>query len=321
MRKATKIWLVIATVLVLIGCILLGCVMAMTQWDFSKLSTVKMETNEYEMGEDFSNIAVDTDTADITFTLSDDGKCKVVCYEASKQKHTVSVAQDTLIIGRTNEKAWYDYMAIGFKTPKITVYLPRTEYAALSVKESTGDITVPKDFRFERANITLSTGDIGFYASVSGLVNMKSSTGKVLVENAAAGALDISTSTGSVTMGGVTCEGDIKVEVTTGKVAVTDTQCKNLTSEGDTGDITLQNVIATGKLDIERSTGDVTFAGADAGEIEVETDTGDVTGSLLTDKVFVTETDTGRVDVPKTVTGGKCEISTDTGNIKITIAD
>lgn len=319
MNKTTKLWLLIAAALVLLGCIVLGGVMAMAKWDFSKLSTVKMGTNEHEISEEFSHIAMDTDTADITFAVSNDGKCKVVCYEAIKERHSVSVQEDTLVIRRTNEKAWYDYISIGFKTPKITVYLPKTEYAALSVRESTGDITVPKDFRFESANIALSTGNIGFYASVSGPVSMKASTGKVWVEGAAAGGLDISASTGSVTVRGVTCEGDMKIEVTTGKVAVTDTQCKNLTSEGDTGDITLQNVIATEKLDIKRDTGDVTFAGADAGEIKVETDTGDVTGSLLTDKVFLTQTDTGRVDVPKTATGGKCTLSTDTGNIKITV--
>ena len=32
-----------------------------------------------------------------------------------------------------------------------------------------------------------------------------------------------------------------------------------------------------------------------------------------------TKTDTGRVDVPKTVEGGRCEITTDTGDIKITV--
>lgn len=79
------------------------------------------------------------------------------------------------------------------------------------------------------------------------------------------------------------------------------------------------NVIATEKFSIKRSTGDVTFDGCDATEIFVETDTGNVKGSLLTDKVFIAQTDTGRVDVPKTVNSGKCEICTDTGDIKIDI--
>lgn len=47
--------------------------------------------------------------------------------------------------------------------------------------------------------------------------------------------------------------------------------------------------------------------------------TGDVTGTLLSEKVFITETGTGSVNVPKTVTGGKCEIKTSTGDIQIEI--
>ena len=77
--------------------------------------------------------------------------------------------------------------------------------------------------------------------------------------------------------------------------------------------------ILTGEFNLERNTGDIEFHGCDAETIYVETDTGDVTGTLLTDKVFITETDTGSVDVPKSVSGGRCEISTDTGDIRIEI--
>ena len=62
---------------------------------------------------------------------------------------------------------------------------------------------------------------------------------------------------------------------------------------------------------------DVRFEGCDAGELSVRTDTGDVTGTLLSGKVFLVQSDTGRVEVPKTVSGGRCEIATDTGDILI----
>ena len=81
----------------------------------------------------------------------------------------------------------------------------------------------------------------------------------------------------------------------------------------------MADVIAVGMISVERSTGDVKLDSCDAGEISVTTDTGDVTGSLLTDKVFITQTDTGRVNVPETTSGGKCRIFTDTGDIQIEI--
>ena len=119
----------------------------------------------------------------------------------------------------------------------------------------------------------------------------------------------------------MTCDADISIGLSTGKAYLTDIVCKNLTSMGSTGDISLKNVIAAEKISIERSTGDVTFEGSDAAELCITTDTGDVEGSLLTDKVFITKTDTGRINVPNSITGGRCEITTDTGDIKITISD
>jgi len=63
----------------------------------------------------------------------------------------------------------------------------------------------------------------------------------------------------------------------------------------------------------------VVFEGCDAGEIYVDTDTGDVSGTLLSDKVFIVKTDTGKIDVPNSISGGRCEIETDTGDVKISI--
>ena len=50
------------------------------------------------------------------------------------------------------------------------------------------------------------------------------------------------------------------------------------------------------------------------------TDTGEVKGTLRSEKIFFTESDTGKISVPKSVTGGRCEITTDTGDIEIEIA-
>ena len=61
------------------------------------------------------------------------------------------------------------------------------------------------------------------------------------------------------------------------------------------------------------------FELCDAGELFIETDTGNVKGSLLSEKIFIVSSDTGRIDVPKSTSGGRCEIETDTGDIKITL--
>ncbi len=319
MSKRTKIWLIIAASLVLIGSIIFGGVMTMFKWDFTKLSTVKYETNDYEINEEYKNISIVTKTADILFVLSKNQKTSVVCHEQENMKHSVSVRDGALLIEVYDTRKWYEHIGINFTTPKITVYIPQGEYGELLVKGSTGDIEIPKEFKFQSIDISGSTGNVTNLASASKIIKINISTGNIRVENISAGALDLSVSTGSITVSNVTCEAELKINVSTGKTHITDTKCQNIVSSGDTGDISLKNVIATERFSIERSTGDVKFDSSDAAEIFVKTDTGSVKGSLLTEKVFITQSDTGSVDVPKTVTGGKCEISTDTGNIKITI--
>ncbi len=319
MKTRTKVWLIIAASLVLTGCILFAGVMTALKWNFMELATVKYETNIYEISEAFDGISMNTDTADIIFALSDDGKCKVECREEENAKHSVAVKDGTLVVELIDDRSVYDYIGLNFGSPKITIYLPRAEYTSLLIQDDVGDIEIPKEFTFKHVDISLSTGDVDFYASASEMIKIKTGTGDICVENISAGSLELSAGTGEVTALGVSCAGDVTVSVSIGKACLTDIACKSVISSGNTGDISLDNVIAAEKLSIERSTGDVKFKGSDAAELFVKTDTGDVTGSLLTDKIFITQTNTGDVDVPDTAAGGRCEIRTNTGDIEIKI--
>lgn len=317
MRRRTKIWLIIATFLVLFGCILFAGVMTTLKWDFMELATVEYETNTYVVSEVFDSISINTDTADIVFSLSDDDKCRVECHEEENSNHSVTVEDGTLTIELIDERT--GYIGLNFDSPKITVYLPKTEYTTVLINGDTSDVEIPNDFMFKDVDISISTGDVDFCASASELIKIKTSTGDICVENLSVGTLDLKVSTGKVTVSGVTCEGDVTVGVSTGKAYLTDIVCKSVISSGSTGDIFLSNVIATEKFLIERSTGDVKLDGSDAIEIFVKTDTGDVTGTLLSEKIFITETDTGIISVPKTTSGEKCEIQTSTGDIRMDV--
>ncbi len=316
MSKSVKIWLIIGTSLVLIGAIIFGGVMMALNWDFTKLSTVKYETNEYEITQGYKNIKVITDTADIVFIPSEN--TKVVCYEETKQKHLITVKDNTLVI-EAESKKWYEHIGINFGSPKIEVYIPAGEYGALTVKASTGNTEIPKEYNFESIDISKSTGGVKCLACASGDIEIKTSTGNINVENITAGSLNLIASTGKVTVSNVECVGDLSVKVSTGKATLESVKCNDVISTGSTGDIKLENVIADENIDIKRSTGDIKFDGCDAGELIIKTDTGDVKGTLLSDKVFITKTDTGSIKVPETLSGGKCKITTDTGDIKIEI--
>lgn len=319
MKKSTKIWLITAVSFVLIGCIVLAGAMTVLGWNWSKLSTINYQLNQYQIDDVFDNISVDSKTAQITFAVAEDGICRVSCYEENKVKHAVSVQGNTLVIKADDRREWYDYIGINLAFAKITVYLPQTEYEALIVRSKTGDVILPKELRFGQVDIALATGDVSFNACATGKVKIKTSTGDVCLANTYMDELDVSVTTGSITARDVVCTGDIATKSSTGRTEFINVQCDGLVSDGTTGDLLLRGVIATGQCSITTSTGDVTMASCDAAELFIETDTGDVTGSLLSEKVFITHTDTGDVEVPKSVNGGRCEIITDTGDIEITV--
>ena len=264
-------------------------------------SSRKYESNVHEINEEVNSISIKTATPHIELVPSDDGMCKVVCYEEAKERHSIEVQNGTLTINVLNDKKWYDYIVFNIDSPKITIYLPKAEYSSLVIEGSTGDIEIAKDFVFKNIDVSISAGDVKCYASAEETIKIATNTGNIYMESISATSLDLM--------------------VSTGRVTVSDIVCKNFTSQGDTGDISLKNVISTEKISIERETGDVTLEASDAVEIFITTDTGDVKGSLLTDKVFITKTDTGRINVPNSITGGRCEITTDTGDIKISILD
>ena len=298
--------------------LIIFCMMILTM---TACSSMNYETNIHEVNEEFNNISIKTDTADIAFVPSNDGMCRVACYEDAKSIHSVEIQNGTLMINVVNNKKWYDYIGVNIDSPKITVYLPEKAYSSLVIEESTGDIEISKDFKFKSIDISLSTGNVKCYASAVENITIAASTGDIYAEGISASSLDLTVSTGNVTVSSVTCEEDITIGVSTGKTYLTDVVCKNLASTGSTGDISLKNVISTENISVERSTGDITLDRSDAAELFIMTSTGDVEGSLLTNKVFIIKTDTGRINVPNSITGGRCEITTDTGDIKILILE
>ena len=249
--KKSIIWIVTISVLLLIAGIVL----------YSLARPCELETHEYEILENFKDIKITTDTADIQFILSEKPNSFIVCEEEKNAKHSVIVKENTLRIEVDDNKKWYEYLDINFCTPKITVYLEKSVYGNISLETDTGNILLDNIIATGKLAAETETGNVNFEACDASEVFIKTDTGNVL----------------------------------------------------------LDDVITTGKLAIETDTGNVSFEACDASEAFIKTDTGNVTGSFLTDKVVFAESDTGNIDIPKVIADEKCEIITDTGNIKITI--
>ncbi len=317
MSKKAKIWLIISILFIIGGIIVLG-VMSMFNWDFSKNSSKDFITSEYTL-DNFENLSINTKISHIKILPSEDSKASVVCYELKNAKHSVFVKENTLNIKFKDERKWYEHIKVSFACPKISIYLPEEVYKTLNINSSTGDIEIAKDFTFQNIKIQESTGNVKNFASATNEIEINATTGDVLIENISAKSLKIALSTGKISVLKADLKDDIKLKVSTGKTEISNTTCQNLVSSGSTGDMQMEKVIANGTFSIDRTTGNINLKKCDASGLFIKTSTGDVEGSLMSEKVFIAKTDTGDIDLPKTTGGGKCEIISDTGDIKIDI--
>lgn len=301
MKTSTLVTIIVASSLLVAGIIIGFVGLTIIGFDWKKLSTYTIVVNTHEISDAFDKIHVDTDTTDVSFVLSEDGQCKVVCEENEKATHIAAVREGVLTVTLTDERKWYDFIGINIDRTSITVYLPEATYASLSAETNTGDIELSESLSFGNVTLSADTGDIICYASVTGKLDAETNTGHIKIENVSVGSMDL--------------------EVNTGKVKLSHVSCTHITAQTDTGDMTLIDVTAGETMRLTADTGDVTFDGCDAAEIHVKTSTGDISGTLRSEKIFFAESSTGKVDVPKSMNGGKCEMSTSTGDIHITVVE
>lgn len=303
MSNTAKIWLIIAACLTVLGILICIGALAMTHWNISGFSNVELTTITHEVKESFDNISIDVETADIVFKPADNGQCKVDCYDSEKNPYTVSVQENTLNITTDNSANWSERLRFfSFKSPKITVFLPAKEYKQLSLSTDTGDVEIPGDFSFAGVTINGATSDVDCRASASDNMEIHSTTGDISLGSLSADNIDIAVTTGDVKMQDVTAQGDVTVKTTT-------------------GDITLKNTVSAKAFSFTGVSCDIQFDLCDAAQITVKTVTGDITGTLCSDKAFTAKSSSGDVDVPNTTDGGKCELTTNTGDIHIRIVN
>ena len=351
--------IIVAVALIVAGSILAGCSLwgMGSLWENVNVSP-EVVTVQDTIAQEFTHIDAELKDADLTLLPSPDNTCYYIATTYKDMPCTVTVENGTLKIRQGDDRQWHQHVGIVWEETSLQVYLPETVYGQLTVTGNTSDVDIPHNFTLESANIVTDTGDVKLGCQVNGQVNVATDTGDITVQNTASQAINAATDTGSIHLDGVTCDsisvstdtGFIRIgqaqvaqllsaTSTTGSKALTDVKCGSLKIESttgdntlrnvavsgnaklesDTGDWELENVIASGDAQLDSTTGDWEFDGFDAANITMQTNTGDVEGTLLSDKIFFADSDTGNVKVPRTTTGGTCQINTDTGDIELDI--
>lgn len=331
MKNSTKVWIIAAILLIIAGGALIAITAARRSSETNNMIVQHNVTNTYPLeAGTFSSIYINCETAEVRFIPVKDSDCRVVLQEPENRPHTVRVVDGTLTIDlpKRESKNFFDFLSDAFSTfsftaekVTMTLYLPAEKYNSLTINTSTGDVIIPADYTFGSLNITGSTSDIQLSCRVSQGLAVETDTGDITLTDLYAQKVQLKTTTGNVTadLDLTACPSPFQVETDTGKIRLSCLHSWNFSARSSTGKISLLDVDSYGDFFVHTSTGDVELDRCDAQSIKIETSTGNVRGNLRSEKVFITNTSTGKVKVPRTTSGGTCEITTSTGDIEIDI--
>ena len=255
-------------------------------------------TNTYTFKDSIKDIEIDCSECDVIIKRGSAGSVTVVCREADIIQHDVSVNGDKLVIRRRRDISVTGITTAGIKL-EIEVSLPGESYRNADISTSSGDIRTSDDLIFDEVSYKTSSGDIFSSAEVRNSLTCRSSSGDQEISGSSADLLKARSSSGDITLSGL--------------------GGKDIATVSRSGRITISDTVISGTLEAKTSSGGVKLDRADAASFMIRSSSGDVRGTILSPKKFRTKSSSGNVSVPSSSGTGDCEISTSSGDIKITI--
>lgn len=334
MKKGKKIALMVAGCMILVGLILAAVGFTAVRFDVSRLNTISYETKTFEIGEAFHHISIDGAGSDVRLYPSEEDTCKVVCTAEDDVSFAVEVKDDTLHIVRHNSGMRILHFGVFLEETGIRIYLPEEAYESLVIHTSSGNVTVPEALQFASAEIRSTSGEIKMLASIEGSLGVQTTSGDIHIGNTEPDRLDVQSTSGDITIEKVKANGEFQVKSTSGEVTLagvegkamtfdttsgditlTDVQGKAITAASTSGEITLSRVVLEERIQLKSTSGDIELRDSDGAELSIQTTSGRVSGTLLSEKIFRIDTISGDVNAPYSASGGKCEVTTRSGDV------
>ncbi len=297
MKTATKILIIIAVTLVLIGFVIVCIALSLGT---SFVSNIKEVT--YTKDGSFDKISIALTEEDISIKKSTDGNFYAVCKEADKISYSVNIQNGELQLVRKDNRAWFDFIEISTGRRDLTLYLPEGEYTQLSAKTESGEIKChDKAITFGKVELASASGDISFSANATGELSATTTSGDIKLFGISPASISLKSSSGEIELADISVSEDISVTVLSGEVE-------------------LEDVRSSKTLDIKSTSGDISLERCDAAELTLKSTSGSIYGTLLSDKLFEASSTSGKIHCPPSVKdGGKCTVSTTSGGIRLAI--
>ena len=277
MNKKAKVIIMVILLMLIIFSLVAVMIFSISSNNFKhiiinhKVSNNIVHEEVYE--NDFNEISIDTDAADIKIKKSTDDKIKLVIY-ADEEKQTIKVNNlDDLDINIKN-KSKIGFFNINYTSSKIELYLPENFDDTIDIDSDFGDIDIAS---FSNLNLSLE-GDCGD-------VNIKK-----------ANDVKMDIDCGDIEIGTVN---DLFIESDLSDIEVE--QINNyINIKSDLGDIDIDNVTLSKNSSIISNLGDISIQNISNVFIDAEVDLGEISinnNSKRSDIILKVESDLGDVDV------------------------
>ena len=219
MAKKTKIWLICALCLILIGGLVFTGGLAAMDFDLTRLSSTQYTTSTYQIQEPFQEIILDLDLSHVELLPSADNTCKIVSKSAEKIAHSFFVKDDTLFIDELDTRKWHDYIGVYLGSPQITIYLPAKDYETIAIETDTGDVVIEEIYA-TKLDIETDTGDVKLRAIDAAQISIEADTGDVTGTLRTGKLFHCSSDTGDIHIPKSEPFGQCEIETDTGDIEI-----------------------------------------------------------------------------------------------------
>ena len=203
MRKTTKIILIIAGILTIVGLAISVSGMAMTgfQWDqLSILSPYQDKESAYDSTK-IKRIFIQNTNQTITWKRSNDDKIHLTCLENKYEFYQITQPDsETLKIELISRTPWYQNLFnFDFYDPNLIIEIPEQFQGAAEINSTNGEIRISDSAFSPDLSISTESGSVFMNnTQISGSLQIHSSSGDINLESVSADQYHIQTISGDI---------------------------------------------------------------------------------------------------------------------------
>lgn len=244
----TLVFCIIGGVLLLAGAGMFVAGMALENWNFDALNTVRYESRTWEEGETIGSIEIRYNYADICVEVDESADKIALSYPVRVDKDgndlgyvTLEDEGGVLRVTENRQNSGWDWdwdwsFGVQVSSPRLVLTLPAREFESITLDADAGKIEV-SGVQCARLTLTADMGAISLQNATCGSAELSANMGAIVAEGIVCGTFSAQADTGSAQLRRMTCE-QFTATTSMGNIELDGIDAQKLTLTADMGNIT-----------------------------------------------------------------------------------